>query len=125
MCNLRHVRSSTSVDAHTQVCGDIILPQCVNHTEYDALSRMGIDDPKGFVEKRYGESDTKVTLLVTCAVGEAVVTEVEAAVEEAQSSGSWIDIMVSIYYGLCNIFVHKIIVCPLHWTYIISIVTVL
>ena len=62
--------------------------------EYDALSRMGIDDPKGYIEKRYA-SGGKVTQLVTCAVGEAVVTEVEAAVEEAQSSGSWVDVMVS------------------------------
>ena len=64
-------------------------------TEYDALTRMGIDDPRDYIEKRYA-SDGKVTLLVTCAVGEAVVTQVEAAVEEAQSSGSWVDIMVSI-----------------------------
>ena len=63
-------------------------------TEYDALSRMGIDNPKGYIEKRYA-SGGKVTLLVTCAVGEAVVTQVEAAVEEAQSSGSWVDVMVS------------------------------
>lgn len=56
---------------------------------------MGIDDPKGYIEKRYC-SNSNVTLLVTCAVGEAVVTEVEAAVEEAQSSGSWVDIMVSV-----------------------------
>lgn len=62
-------------------------------TEYDALSRMGIDDPKGYIEKRYACSG-KVTPLVTCAVGEVVITEVEAAVEEAQSSGSWVDIMV-------------------------------
>ena len=62
-------------------------------TEYDALSRMGIDDPKGYIEKRY-TTGGKVTLLVTCAVGEAVITQVEAAVEEAQSSGSWVDIMV-------------------------------
>lgn len=55
---------------------------------------MGINDPKGYIEKRYA-SGGKVTLLVTCAVGEAVVTQVEAAVEEAQSSGSWVDIMVS------------------------------
>lgn len=65
---------------------------------------MGIDDPKGFIEKRYGKSDTKVTLLVTCVVGEAIVTEVESAVEEAQSSGSWIDIMVSVY---CSIIIHQ------------------
>ena len=63
-------------------------------TEYDALSRMGIDDPKGYIEKRYASSG-KVTLLVTCAVGEAVVTQVEAAVEEAQSSGTWVDVIVS------------------------------
>ena len=65
---------------------------------------MGIDDPKGFIEKRYGKSDTKVTLLVTCVVGEAIVAEVESAVDEAQSSGSWIDKMVSVY---CSIYCRK------------------
>lgn len=69
-----------------------------NQAEYDALIRMGIDEPKSFIERRYG-TDHKVTLLVTCAVGEAVVTEVEAAVEEAQSSKSWVDIMVSARSG--------------------------
>ena len=58
---------------------------------------MGIDEPKHFIEKRYGmNSDNTVTLLVTCAVGKAVIVEVEAAVEEAQCSGSWVDIMVSL-----------------------------
>ena len=67
------------------------------HTEYDALSRMGIDEPKHFIEKRYGLNSgfNMVTQLVTCAVGEAVIVELEAAVEEAQNSGSWVDIMVS------------------------------
>lgn len=68
---------------------------------------MGIDDPKGFIEKRYGKSDTKVTLLVTCVVGEAIVTEVESAVEETQSSGSWIDVMVSVQCSTYALYVSQ------------------
>ena len=80
---------------HIPDCEGLSLYRNRNHTEYDSLSRMGIYDPKGFIERRYGVSrGGKVTLLMTCAVGEAVVTEVEAVVEEAQSSGSWVDIMV-------------------------------
>ena len=80
---------------YTPDCKRLSLYRNHNHAEYDALSRMGIDDPKGFIERRYGVSrGGKVTLLVTCAVGEAVVTQVEAVVEEAQSSASWVDIMV-------------------------------
>ena len=70
---------------------------------------MGIDDPKGFVERRYGVSrGGKVTLLMTCALGEAVMTEVEAVVEEAQSSGSWIDIMVRNHVSVCTYVLHKL-----------------
>nr|CAD7459321.1 unnamed protein product [Timema tahoe] len=61
------------------------------YLEYDALSRLGISDPKTFVSKHFpGE---KLLLLSTCAVGKQLFEQVEASVEEAVTTGSWIDVM--------------------------------
>ncbi|KAJ8891610.1 hypothetical protein PR048_004138 [Dryococelus australis] len=59
--------------------------------EYDALTRLGISEPKTFVSKHFpGE---KLLLLNSCAVGKQLFDQVEASVEEAVATGSWIDIM--------------------------------
>ncbi|CAG2061653.1 unnamed protein product [Timema podura] len=67
------------------------------YLEYDALSRLGISDPKTFVSKHFpGE---KLLLLSTCAVGKQLFEQVEASVEEAVTTGSWIDVMVGRHFG--------------------------
>ena len=63
-------------------------------TEYDALSRLGIDDPQEYVSRRYGCKD--IVQLSTCCVGRSVVTRVEGALEEVVGSGEWVDVMVSV-----------------------------
>jgi hypothetical protein len=58
---------------------------------------LGVDDPRGFIARRY--SDTSggplVEQLESCAVGEAVLKEVEGAVDDIHNSEiEWIDILV-------------------------------
>lgn len=60
------------------------------YLEYDALSRLGISDPVSFVRRNYpGLLD-----LPTCAVGPQILDQVEAAVEEAYASCSFVDLMM-------------------------------
>ena len=60
--------------------------------EYDALSRLGIPDPKGYCRKRFKESP--LLLLSSCCVGSQILEQIEGAIEEALVSQSWVDIMV-------------------------------
>ncbi|XP_066999780.1 E3 UFM1-protein ligase 1 homolog [Anabrus simplex] len=60
------------------------------YLEYDALSRLGIGDPQTFVQKHF--SSEKLMLLSSCAVGSQLVEQVEAAVEEALSTASFLDV---------------------------------
>ncbi|XP_056422121.1 E3 UFM1-protein ligase 1 [Hyla sarda] len=60
------------------------------YLEYDSLSRLGIPDPVGYIRKRY-KSASLIYLKSVC-VGQSIVDQVEASVEEAISSGSWLDI---------------------------------
>eukprot|EP00731_Ephydatia_muelleri_P001090 Em0001g1090a len=62
------------------------------YLEYDAISRLGIDSPQEYLTRRYG-NQTTLLKLETCCVGQLVQTRVEAAIEEVQSSNSWVDIM--------------------------------
>lgn len=62
-------------------------------TEYDALTRLGLPDPKGYCRKRFKE--TPLVFLSSCCVGKEVLEQVEAAIEEALSSQSWVEILVS------------------------------
>ncbi|XP_040284717.1 E3 UFM1-protein ligase 1 isoform X2 [Bufo bufo] len=60
------------------------------YLEYDSLSRLGIPDPIGYIRKKY-KSAPLIYLKSVC-VGQSIVDQVEASVEEAISSGSWLDI---------------------------------
>lgn len=62
------------------------------YIEYDAISRLGIDNPQEYLNRRYG-NQTKLLKLETCCVGQLVTTRVEATLEEAQSSNGWVDVM--------------------------------
>ena len=67
---------------------------CVS--EFDTLSRLGVDDPRAHASARYGQREG-VLLLETCCVGGRVVMEVEGALEELLDSGGWVDILVRPY----------------------------
>uniref|UniRef100_A0A8C5SZS9 E3 UFM1-protein ligase 1 n=1 Tax=Malurus cyaneus samueli TaxID=2593467 RepID=A0A8C5SZS9_9PASS len=60
------------------------------YLEFDALSRLGIPDPAGYIKKRY--KSTQLLFLRAACVGQEIVDQVEASVEEAMSSGTWIDV---------------------------------
>ena len=64
------------------------------HSEYDALSRLGITDGRQFLKRRFQKLPVK--FLPTCCVGESLQDQVEAAIDEALSSGEWVDILVSV-----------------------------
>ncbi|XP_008588802.1 PREDICTED: E3 UFM1-protein ligase 1-like, partial [Galeopterus variegatus] len=60
------------------------------YLEFDALSRLGIPDAVSYIRKRY--KATQLLFLKAACVGQGLVDQVEASVEEAVSSGTWVDI---------------------------------
>ncbi|XP_075872525.1 E3 UFM1-protein ligase 1 [Nelusetta ayraudi] len=60
------------------------------YLEFDALVRLGIPDPSSYIKKRY--KSNKLLFLRAACVGQALVDQVEASVEEAVSSATWTDI---------------------------------
>ncbi|XP_071396646.1 E3 UFM1-protein ligase 1 [Centroberyx affinis] len=60
------------------------------YLEFDALVRLGIPDPINYIKKRFKSS--KLLFLRAACVGQALVDQVEASVEEAVSSATWTDI---------------------------------
>ncbi|KAM3931953.1 E3 UFM1-protein ligase 1 isoform 2-T2 [Leptodactylus fuscus] len=60
------------------------------YLEFDSLSRLGIPDPIAYIRKRY-KSASLIYLKSVC-VGQSIVDQVEASVEEAIISGSWLEI---------------------------------
>lgn len=60
------------------------------YLEFDALVRLGIPDPPSYIKKRFKSS--KLLFLRAACVGQALVDQVEASVEEAVSSSTWTDI---------------------------------
>ncbi|XP_015279587.1 PREDICTED: E3 UFM1-protein ligase 1 [Gekko japonicus] len=61
------------------------------YLEFDALSRLGIPDPVNYIKKRY--KSLQLLFLKTSCVGQEIMDQVEASVDEAISSGSWVDIV--------------------------------
>lgn len=60
------------------------------YLEFDALMRLGIPDPATYIKKRFKSS--KLLFLRAVCVGQAIVDQVEASVEEAVSSATWTDV---------------------------------
>lgn len=60
------------------------------YLEFDALVRLGIPDPPSYIKKRFKSS--KLLFLRAACVGQTLVDQVEASVEEAVSSSTWTDI---------------------------------
>ncbi|XP_042293640.1 E3 UFM1-protein ligase 1 [Sceloporus undulatus] len=61
------------------------------YLEFDALSRLGIPDPVNYIKKRY--KSLQLLFLKASCVGHEIVDQVEASVDEAISSGTWVDIV--------------------------------
>ncbi|XP_051853385.1 E3 UFM1-protein ligase 1 isoform X3 [Antechinus flavipes] len=61
------------------------------YLEFDALSRLGIPDAVSYIKKRY--KTAQLLFLKAACVGQEIVDQIEASVEEAISSGSWVDIL--------------------------------
>ncbi|XP_053604635.1 E3 UFM1-protein ligase 1 homolog [Plodia interpunctella] len=62
-----------------------------NYLEYDALSRLGISDPKGYVKRILTNED--LTFLSSCVIGSQIKQQLETALEECISSKSYLDIV--------------------------------
>lgn len=71
---------------------------CDVFLEFDALSRLGIPDAVSYIKKRY--KTTQLLFLKAACVGQGLVDQVEASVEEAISSGTWVDIAVCFIFFL-------------------------
>ncbi|KZS14106.1 E3 UFM1-protein ligase 1 [Daphnia magna] len=61
------------------------------YLEYAALTRLGLGDPKSFCRKRFRE--TSLLYLSSCCVGSYILQQIEAAVEEALVSQSWVEVL--------------------------------
>uniref|UniRef100_A0A669CCN1 E3 UFM1-protein ligase 1 n=1 Tax=Oreochromis niloticus TaxID=8128 RepID=A0A669CCN1_ORENI len=62
------------------------------YLEFDALVRLGIPDPSSYIKKRF--KSNKLLFLRAACVGQALVDQVEASVEEAVNSATWTDLQV-------------------------------
>ncbi|XP_004083959.1 E3 UFM1-protein ligase 1 [Oryzias latipes] len=60
------------------------------YLEFDALVRLGIPDPPSYIKKRFRSN--KLLFLRAACVGQALVDQVEASVEEAVNSSTWTDV---------------------------------
>ncbi|XP_045449576.1 E3 UFM1-protein ligase 1 homolog [Melitaea cinxia] len=62
-----------------------------NYLEYDALTRLGISDPKGYVKRVLGNED--LNFLNSCVIGSQINQQLETALEECISSKSYLDVV--------------------------------
>lgn len=70
----------------------VLFQLCDVFIEFDALSRLGIPDAVSYIKKRY--KTIQLLFLKAACIGQGLVDQVEASVEEAISSGTWVDIAV-------------------------------
>ncbi|KAK3768113.1 hypothetical protein RRG08_004654 [Elysia crispata] len=60
------------------------------YLEYDALTRLGISDPKGYIKKRF--KTEQLVYLTSCCVGPGISEQVQYGVDEALNTGTWVDL---------------------------------
>ncbi|XP_077276531.1 UFM1 specific ligase 1 [Temnothorax americanus] len=60
------------------------------YLEYDALTRLGISDPSGFAKRHF--PNESIVFLKSVAVGTVVTDQVDANIEEAVATGSFVDL---------------------------------
>ena len=57
------------------------------------MARIGIEDPKGFAKRKYGQRKD-VEVLQDCLIGPRYLTQLEAVLDEVEASTSWSDVVV-------------------------------
>ncbi|CAK1555134.1 unnamed protein product [Leptosia nina] len=62
-----------------------------NYLEYDALHRLGLSDPKGYIKKVLHSED--LTFLSSCVIGSHIQQQVEVALEECIASKTYLDVV--------------------------------
>lgn len=62
-----------------------------NYLEYDALTRLGLSDPKGYVKRVLPNED--LTFLSSCVIGTLISQQVETALDECIASKSYLDVV--------------------------------
>ncbi|KAL1472282.1 hypothetical protein MTO96_039443 [Rhipicephalus appendiculatus] len=71
--------------------------------EYDALVRLGIPDPKAYIRRHF--KDESLVFLKSLCIGQTLLAQVEAAIDEAAGTGSWVDVAppaaISVHPGGC------------------------
>ena len=68
----------------------------ISSLEYDALSRLGIDNPLVYIRQRYKEKKD-LYILESCVLGPSVLGEVTGSVEDTvKVLYKWVDVMVSL-----------------------------
>lgn len=60
------------------------------YLEYDSLSRLGIQDVKAYIQRRF--KNEKLIFLGSCCIGSSIFEQVESMVQEAMVTGSWVDV---------------------------------
>lgn len=61
-----------------------------SYLEYDAVSRLGVSDPKKFIQRCIGSSS--IVFLTKCCANQNILEQVESAVDECISTGSYLDV---------------------------------
>ncbi|XP_003740408.1 E3 UFM1-protein ligase 1 [Galendromus occidentalis] len=75
--------------------------------EYDALRRLGIVDPETYAKTIL--QGTKVLFLSSACVGERLLDQIEASVEEAHLTGSWVDVVTMLPSQLTSSDVQQVV----------------
>lgn len=60
------------------------------YLEFDSLHRLGISNAKDYIKKKI--ADKNITYLNTCAIGGAVIEQLDATIEDAMSSNTILDV---------------------------------
>ncbi|KAG1679909.1 E3 UFM1-protein ligase 1 [Nymphon striatum] len=59
--------------------------------EYDSLVRLGISDPRSYIKKVFKQE--QLFYLQTCCLGKQLLEQMDGAIEDTMSTGSWLDVM--------------------------------
>lgn len=61
-----------------------------SYLEYDAVSRLGVSDPKQFIKRIF--ANESITFLSKCCLGHTILDQIESALDECISSSSYLDV---------------------------------
>ena len=59
------------------------------YLEYDAVTRIGISDPEAYIKRKFPE----LNFLSTCCIGQQIIDQIEASIEETLINGSYIEVL--------------------------------